>query len=165
MPLWRCEFQIYQWVIFSKWFDDFVLVKIWCISDIVRVLQQHETLMESLWLPHTTQNFLEQLIICGEETSAPQYLRSLLQAIYIAKVVWFFSLCRYSNGLVPTKVLDTLPLNILKKTGGLPCEVGEPFAFRYSSWDSVKLYYERKIYLTKDFITLSHKFLDSLIIL
>lgn len=35
----------------------------------------------------------------------------------------------YSNGLVPTKVLDTLPLNILKKTGGLPCEVGEPSAF------------------------------------
>lgn len=26
----------------------------------------------------------------------------------------------YSNGLAPTKVLDTLPINVLKKTGGLP---------------------------------------------
>lgn len=26
----------------------------------------------------------------------------------------------YSDGLAPTKVLDTLPINVLKKTGGLP---------------------------------------------
>ncbi|KAI5660167.1 hypothetical protein M9H77_28960 [Catharanthus roseus] len=28
----------------------------------------------------------------------------------------------YSDGLIPTKVLDTLPVNVLRETGGLPCE-------------------------------------------
>ncbi|PKI70385.1 hypothetical protein CRG98_009265 [Punica granatum] len=28
----------------------------------------------------------------------------------------------YSDGLVPTRVLDTPPINILRRTGGLPCE-------------------------------------------
>ncbi|CAN6478833.1 unnamed protein product [Victoria cruziana] len=28
----------------------------------------------------------------------------------------------YSNGLVPTRVLDTLPIDILQQTGGLPSE-------------------------------------------
>ncbi|XP_059303358.1 carbon catabolite repressor protein 4 homolog 3-like isoform X2 [Lycium ferocissimum] len=28
----------------------------------------------------------------------------------------------YSDGLAPTKVLDTLPINVLKETGGLPCK-------------------------------------------
>lgn len=28
----------------------------------------------------------------------------------------------YSNGLVPTRVLDTLPVDILRSTGGLPCK-------------------------------------------
>ncbi|KAK0588231.1 hypothetical protein LWI29_036266 [Acer saccharum] len=29
----------------------------------------------------------------------------------------------YSNGLVPTRVLDTLPVDTLRKTGGLPCKI------------------------------------------
>lgn len=28
----------------------------------------------------------------------------------------------YSNSLVPTRVLDTLPVDILRRTGGLPCK-------------------------------------------
>lgn len=31
---------------------------------------------------------------------------------------------RYSDGLVPTRVLDTIPFDILHSTGGLPCKVG-----------------------------------------
>lgn len=30
---------------------------------------------------------------------------------------------RYTKGLVPTRVLDTLPVDILRRTGGLPCKV------------------------------------------
>ncbi|KAA8541179.1 hypothetical protein F0562_025214 [Nyssa sinensis] len=28
----------------------------------------------------------------------------------------------YSDGIVPTRVLDTLPFDVLLKTGGLPCK-------------------------------------------
>jgi len=34
-------------------------------------------------------------------------------------VVWL----RYSDGLLPARVLDTLPIDVLCKTKGLPCQV------------------------------------------
>lgn len=43
--------------------------------------------------------------------------------ITVVIVVMVCSEYRYSNGLVPTRVLDTLPVDILRSTGGLPCKV------------------------------------------
>lgn len=34
----------------------------------------------------------------------------------------------YSDGLVPTRVLETLPIDILRRTGGLPCKVSAGIA-------------------------------------
>ncbi|CAL5442176.1 unnamed protein product [Camellia sinensis] len=45
-----------------------------------------------------------------------------LATSYHSKFIGTVDYLWYSDGLVPTQVLDTLPIDVLQKTGGLPCK-------------------------------------------
>ncbi|GLT50415.1 hypothetical protein SLA2020_239020 [Shorea laevis] len=55
-------------------------------------------------------------------TNTRDYNGEPLATSYHSKFFGTVDYIWYSDGLVPTRVLDTLPIDILKRTGGLPCK-------------------------------------------
>lgn len=77
--------------------------------------------MVNLQLHPSTQSFLELLTIYGKSLL---FLKVTIMILMMADNTVEIKIFRYSDGLVPTKVLDIIPFDTLHSTGGLPCKVG-----------------------------------------
>lgn len=77
-------------------------------------------ILVSPWRHHTTPSLWEQLIISGSYI-VPYQPSELFAFTYCSLLMPV--ICRHSEELTPVRVLETLPIDILRRTRGLPNEV------------------------------------------